>query len=147
MLVSRSIPKNKLYMIIGFSSVVIVALSLDVLYRVKSYQEFVHWWERIEAMEGIGFSEDEAFSTYLTSNMSLYLTNAIIPMIFTIHTYFTKKKRSLNGLFVFLWAVLLAGGFGFTLVEWNTGSLFYYLRLGGYIGLFITTLTLSTDSE
>lgn len=147
MLVSRPIPNMKLYMIIGFSALVILALSLDVLFRVKDYQEFVLWWERVEGAEAPGLTEEEAFSTYLTSNLSLYFTNGIIPGIYTIHSYFTAKKRNLNGLFIFLWAVLLAGGFGFTLVEWNTGSVFYYLRLAGYLGLFITTMTLTTDSD
>lgn len=145
MIERQSFSKWKLYGIIGFSALLVGILSLEVLFQVKDYGEFMKWYvNSTEEFQRI--NESQAFEVYITAHMSRYVSNLIVPMIFTLHSFHVYKKSRINGLFVFLWAVLLAGAFAFTVVEWNYFSVFYYLRLFSQLGLLLLCFSLGFES-
>ena len=141
------IPGKKLYILLITISVLILALSLEVLMQVKDETLFIRWIEDIQAQENITVSEGEAFDTYVSGHILLYTLNLVIPLGFALHTFFAYKKGKINSLFIYLWMIMLMGGLIFTLISWNYQSLFYYIRIIAYIVLLGTTLSLSREVE
>jgi len=120
---------------------------METLLRVKDLTLFNDWLEMYEISEGIKLGHDEAFNAYITGNLSYFLYKIIIPMVLSIHSYFAYVKLRINGLFIFIWLVLILGGMAQTLIEWNYYSVFYYINLAGYIVLTGTFLSLINLAE
>ncbi|QNO15472.1 hypothetical protein HYG86_12195 [Alkalicella caledoniensis] len=138
------LPRKHLYFILVFCAVIIFAVSLETMFRVKDIGLYHNWVENMELMDNPQVLEAEIWNAYLTANLSHYFLTVIIPMIFSIHSYFAFVKVRISGLFVFLWIVLILGGLAYTAVELNFHSVFYYIRIVSYLGLTITTLSLSS---
>lgn len=144
-------PKNyiltskKLYILLITLSVLILALSIEVLMEVKDSTLFQQWFEEVQSQEDFAISREEAFDTYVSGHILLYMLNLVIPLGFALHTYFAFKKERINSLFIYLWVIMLIGGMAFTLISWNFYSVFYYIRIMAYLVLIGTTLSLIRD--
>ena len=113
--------------------------------EVKDSTLFHQWFEEIQRQENLDVSKEEAFDTYVSGHILLYMLNLVIPLGFALHTYFAFKKQRINSLFIYLWMIMLMGGLAFTLISWNVDSLFYYIRIAAYLVLIGTTLSLVRD--
>ena len=139
------IPKKKLYIILITAGVLILALSLEMLIRVKDYTYFQEWLIDIRENQDAYLSKTDAFNAYLSMNLGYYFISLVVPVIFSLHCYFSYTRLQVNALFIFLWTVLLVGGLGYTFLEYNYYSPFYYVRLISYIVLIFTNLSLSKN--
>jgi len=113
--------------------------------EVKDGSRFYQWFEEIQQSEGQVVSKEEAFDTYVSGQILLYMLNLVIPLGFALHSFFAFKKERINSLFIYLWMIMLMGGMAFTLISWNVHSLFYYIRIMAYLVLIGTTLSLIRD--
>lgn len=134
------LPQKHTYIILITVSVLILSLSLDTLMRVKDLALYDLWYK--DMAKEIGYSFEDAFSIYVTANISAYFFNVVIPMAFGIHTYLAYRKIRINSLFVFIWVVLLIGGALYVVTTFALGSIFYYINIVGYVVLIITILSL-----
>ena len=140
------IPQKKFYILLVTIALLIFALSMEVLMEVKDQGLFLQWFEDVQSQEDFLISQEEAFDTYVSGHILLYMLNLVIPLGFGLHTFFAYQKKKINSLFIYLWFVMLMGGMAFTLIGWNFNSLFYYVRLLAYLLLIVTTLSLSKES-
>ncbi len=139
------ITQKKLYILLITISILILLLSLEALMEVKDRGLFLQWFEEVQSQEEISISEAEAFDTYVSGHILLYMLNLVIPLGFALHTFFAYQKAKINSLFIYLWFIMLMGGMAFTLISWNFDSLFYYIRLVAYLVLIGITLSLSKE--
>ncbi len=129
-------PKKQLYIILFAVASVILFASIEVMIKVKDLSLYETW-----ANDTLGITES-SFNIYVTAQLSSYFTKIIIPMIFGVYTYFTYTRIRLNNLFVFMWSVLILGGFGYNISDLNYGSIFFYGYIVGYLVLLMTVLSL-----
>ncbi|WP_350342908.1 hypothetical protein PRVXT_002176 [Proteinivorax tanatarense] len=134
------LPKKHLYYILISSSIIIFSTALETLMAVKDVNMFQQWMEA--AYEGINISTDEAFNAYISANLIYFMFKLVVPISISIHSYFAYYKLKINGLFIFIWSVLVSGSMAYVLFEWNFYSIFYYFNLAGYLVLLITLLSL-----
>lgn len=137
------LPKKQMYLILISCAIIIFAASLEVMMRVKDINIFNQWLLDIDFEQGIYFSQEELFNAFLAANLSYFFLSVIIPMGYGIHTYFAYTKLRISGLFVGVWTVLSLGGLAYTVIEMNFFSVFFYVRIIGYIILLITTISLT----
>lgn len=121
---------------------IILSLSLDTMMRVKDLALYDAWYTDMVGEIELGY--DQSFSIYVTGNLAAYFFNVVIPMAFGVHTFFAYKKIRINGLFVFIWLVLLTGSALYVLMTFAFSSIFYYSTLLGYFFLILTVLSLTS---
>jgi hypothetical protein len=136
------LPKKQLYMILIGVSLVILSMSLEVMMKVKDVALYDQWFAEV-VKTSTDLSSENAFSVYVTGNLSVYFSRVIVPMAFGIHTYFAYTKIRINKLFVFMWTVLLLGGIAYIAVTKEFDSIFYYLNMILQGTLVLTVLSLS----
>lgn len=74
----------------------------------------------------------DSFDNYLSVHLMQYVFHILLPLLFAVSVFFipvSQWNRIFRGLFSFL---LFAAAF-MRLVEWQTGSVFYYLSLILYL--------------
>lgn len=136
------LPKTKLYIILVASAVVIFAASMEVLFMVKDSGMYALWASTMREMQPNQPPSQFSFDNYVASNLFQYFLRILTPMVLGIHSYFAFLKLGVNNLFVFIWAVLLAGGAAYSLTGTNVYSVFFFIILAGYVVLFITVISL-----
>lgn len=136
------LPKNKIYLLLVACAVVIFAASMEVLFLVKDSEMYALWARTMREIQPDQPIAQFSFDHYVASNLFQYFLRILTPMVFGIHSYFAYLKLGINNLFVFIWAVLLAGGAAYALIGANVYSVFFYLIMAGYLILFITVLSL-----
>lgn len=124
-----------------------MASSLEVLIRVKDSTLFESW--KTNAMLAGYFTESipPTFDDYVVGEMFRYFFRIGIPIGFSLFSFYTYKKLRLNKLFIFVWAVLILGGMAYTFFELNFYSLFYYMVIISFVGLFVTIMMLNEEIE
>lgn len=137
--------QKKLYILLIAIGIMILALSMEVLMVVKDRALFLEWYEEIMASNPSALSEEEAFDTYVSGQIFLYMLNLAIPVGLALHTFYSYVKKGINRLFIYLWTIMLLGGLAFTAISLNFDSLFYYIRIILYFVLIGTTLSLSKE--
>ena len=140
-----SATRKKLYILLIIISILILVLSIEALMEVKDRALFLEWFDEVQSQEEASITEAEAFDTYVSGNILLYMLNLVIPLGFALHIFFAYQKAKINSLFIYLWFIMLMGGMAFTLISWNFQSLFYYIRMIAYLVLIATTLSLSKE--
>ncbi len=131
-------PLNKLYILLISCALVIATASLEVMFRVKDLSLFNQWI----ADNNITGDSSVILSQYISVCLSAFITKIIIPVTFGIYTYFAYIKIRINQLYVFMWTVLNLGGLAYTVVEWQLGSIFFYITILGYAVMLLTLLSL-----
>jgi len=131
-------PLNKLYVLLIACALVIATASLEVMFRVKDLSLFNQWL----ADNKISGNSTLYLSQYISVCLSAFITKIIIPVTFGIYTYFAYIKIRINQLYVFMWSVLNLGGLAYTIVEWQLGSIFFYITIFGYAVMLLTLLSL-----
>lgn len=142
-----SLPRRKLYFILIPTAAIIFAAAMETLLRVKDASLFANWLELYESREGVVLAPEDAFNIYVAANLGHFLHKIIIPVVLSLHSYFAHVKLNINGLFIFLWTVLVVGGMAQSLLEFNFYSIFYYLSLAAYLALALAVLSLTTCLE
>lgn len=138
--------QKKLYILLIAIGIMILALSMEVLMVVKDRALFLEWYEEIMGSNPSTLPEEEAFDTYVSGQIFLYMLNLAIPVGLALHTFYSYVKKGINRLFIYLWTIMLLGGLAFTAISLNFDSLFYYLRIILYFVLIGTTLSLSKEA-
>lgn len=136
------LPKKQLFIILIVSLGIILSICLDTMIRSKDINLFNEWLIKLEYIIGSELEYSEYFNSYIAINLSQLFLKVIIPMAFSIHSYFSFTTLRVNKLFVFIWTVLLLGGLAYVAVELNLYSIFYYINIIGYIILLGTVLSL-----
>lgn len=139
--INTKLPKKHFYIIISSLSIIILALSLEVMMTVKDISLYDIWYN--DALkEGLLLGYEESFSIYVSTNLSSYIQKLVVPMALGTHTYFAYTKIRISKLFVFIWVVLLIGAASYIGVEMNFASIFYYIEIVTYVVTVITVLSL-----
>ena len=127
------------------SAAIILSSSLEVLIRVKDSGLFEIWKENALLAGFFTQNNPPTFDDYVVGEMFRYMFRIIIPIGFSLFSYYTYKKLRLNRLFIFVWSVLLLGGMAYTFFELNFNSIFYYIVLIGFVVMLITVLSLNEE--
>lgn len=119
-------PKSKKQIqILGIVLFLLAVYSAEAFLYVKDADLF-------EASLQAGLAD--SFDTYLSLHLVLYVQHILIPVLFAAAVFLIPAARW-NRLFRGIFTLLLASGAIFRLIEWQTGSVFYYLSLAGYLAL------------
>lgn len=144
MLSNVKIPKRKYYLILIFTSAIIMSISLETMFRVKDIVLFEEWIQINNISVNSDYELSQIFNSYLILGLGTMFMKIIIPMALSIHSYFAYTRIRINRLFIFIWSVLLIGGLAYELIGFNLGSIFSYLNIIVYIVLIITILSLNS---
>jgi len=139
------LPLKQLNIILIASAAIIFSSSLEVLIRVKDSGLFEVWKENALLAGYFTQNMPPTFDDYVVGEMFRYMFRIIIPIGFSLFSYYTYKKLRLNRLFIFVWSVLLLGGMAYTFFELNFNSIFYYIVLIGFVVMLITVLSLNEE--
>jgi len=131
-------PIKKLYILLISCALIIVSASLEVMFRVKDLSMFNQWLLE----NNLTGDSSLLLGDYISVCLSAFTTKIIIPISFGIYTYFAYVKIRINPLYVFMWMVLNIGGLAYTVVEWQVGSVFFYVTLLGYCVMLLTLFSL-----
>lgn len=145
MLSNVKIPKKRYYLILIFTSIIILSISLETLFRVKDISLFEEWVNINNIPANSEYEFNQAFNTYLILGLSTMFMKVVIPMALSIHSYFAYTRIGINRLFIFIWSVLLIGGIAYEVIGLNLDSIFYYINIIIYMALIITILSLNTE--
>lgn len=132
------LPTKKLYIILISCAIIILTASLEVIIRVKDLALFEEW-VRVTQLNG---ERSQLLSQYVSMNLTAFFSKIIVPATFGIYTYYAYIKIRINALYVFMWSVLCLGGLAYTVIEWQLGSMLYYVSILAYLVLLYTTLSL-----
>lgn len=138
---SIKMPKVIFYMIVAMCATIIMANSIETMMKVKDNGLFNLWLSDSQKnMNIMGQTTEQLYSTYLTMCLSTFFIRVIAPMALAIHSYFTYMKRGVNGLFIFIWTVLILGSAGFMIISEGLYSIFFIINILAYIILVICIL-------
>ena len=139
------LPLKQLNIILIASAAIIFSSSLEVLIRVKDSGLFEVWKENALLAGYFTQNMPPTFDDYVVGEMFRYMFRIIIPIGFSLFSYYTYRKLRLNRLFIFVWSVLILGGIAYTFFELNFNSIFYYIVLIGFVVMLITVLSLNEE--
>jgi len=139
------LPLKQLNIILIASVAIIFSSSLEVLIRVKDSGLFEVWKENALLAGYFTQNMPPTFDDYVVGEMFRYMFRIIIPIGFSLFSYYTYRKLRLNRLFIFVWSVLILGGIAYTFFELNFNSIFYYIVLIGFVVMLITVLSLNEE--
>ena len=122
--------KQTIYLLSVLGGIILI-ISLESMMHIKDITLFDQWYKAFE-VDHMGIDKADAFSVYVTGQLSLYFFRIVVPMILGIHTYFAYVKLRVSKLFVFIWSVLLIGALLYRLAHKDFTSVFYYLNILGY---------------
>lgn len=143
MLLNKKMPKNKFYIILILTSIIILSMSLESMFRVKDLSIFEKWISENEILIVSDEDFSQAFSSYLTLVLSSMFIKIITPASLSIYSYYAYSRIRINKLFIFIWTLLLLGGLGYELLSANLGSIFFYINIIAYIFLIINIISLN----
>ena len=138
---NTKLPKKQFYIIMVSLSIVIFALSLEVMMKVKDISLYNAWYENA-VNDGMLMEYESAFSTYISINLLHFFQKLIIPMLLGLHAYISYIKIRINKLFVFMWIILICASIAYISIEMNFDSIFYYIEILLHIVVAITVLSL-----
>lgn len=147
MLSNEKMHKSKFYLILIFTSLIILSISIESLIRVKDISIFESWVKTNNISLTSDYELDQAFNSYISFILTTMFLKLTIPMALSIHSYFAYTRIRINKLFVFIWTVLLLGGLAYEIVGFNIVSVFFYINIITYIILIITINSLSSDID
>lgn len=147
MLSNVKIPKKKYYIILVFTSIVIMSISLETMLKAKELSLFQEWINTNNISPISDYDYNQAFNSYLTLALSTMFMKIIIPAALSIHSFFAYTRIRINRLFIFIWSLLLLGGLGYEVVGFNLGSIFSYINVLVYISLIITIILLNSEID
>ena len=144
MLSNIKIPKSKYYTILVLTSIVILSISMESMFRAKDLSLFENWLS-IYNIKAVGDYElNQVFSSYIAIILSNMFLKTIIPVSLSIYSYFAYTRIGINKLFVFIWTVLLLGGLVYEVISFNITSIFFYINIIAYVILILTIVSLGS---
>lgn len=131
------------YTIVGICAVIILATSIEAIFKVKDTAFFEMWLSNPNLNAAmIGETTEELYETYLSMCMSSFFVKVITPIGLSIHSYMTLTKLRVNKLYIVIWTVLLIGSFGFSIIGESLYSIFFIVSSIGYIALILMMIYL-----
>lgn len=135
---SIEISRKSFYWIVAFCAIIIMANSIEVLFKVKDNSLFELWFSNPSLNKEVaGKTIEEAYSIYFTACLSTFFIKIITPIALAINSYLALVKLRVNKLFVQMWIVLLIGLFAFTLIGESFYSIFFIITAICYVGLVV----------
>ena len=144
MLSNVKIPEKKYKPILIFTSLLILSISLEALFKVKDTMIFEEWMDFNNISINSDYSIEQVFSSYLILNIINMLMKIVIPVSFSIHSYFAYTRIGINQLYIVVWSIFLIIGLVYEIIGFNYGSIFFYINIIGYIILIITVFSLNS---
>ncbi|MDR7870367.1 MAG: hypothetical protein RIN55_05875 [Tissierellaceae bacterium] len=144
MLSNKRIPKTKFYLMLIFTSILILSISLESMFRAKDVSFFENWIYINNIIIDNEIDLNQAFNSYLVVILSTMFIKIVIPMALSLYSYFAYTRIGINRMFIFIWSVLLLGGLGYELVGFNIGSIFFYINIIVYISLILIIFSLNS---
>ncbi|NLY45962.1 MAG: hypothetical protein GX053_08270 [Tissierella sp.] len=144
MLSNEKIPKSKYYLILIFTSIIILSISLESIFRAKDLSLFENWLDINNMTPVDDYDFNQGFNSYIVIILSNMFLKIMIPASLSIYSYFAYIRIRINRLFIFIWTVLLLGGLAYEVVGLNIGSIFFYINIIAYIGLILTIVSLDS---
>lgn len=144
MLSNEKIPKSKYYIILVLTSIIILSISLESMFRAKDLNLFEDWISINNLSLTDDYDFNQTFNSYIILILSSMFLRIIIPASLSIYSYFAYTRIRINKLFIFIWAVLLLGGLAYEVVGFNIGSIFFYINIIAYISLILTIISLDS---
>lgn len=141
------LPKKNLYIILISCAVIISASAIETMIIVKDIDLYNQWIAQIKDINTMDIDSIELLNTYISLNLIQFLTKIIIPMALGIYSYFTFYYSKINRLFIFIWTVLVVGGFAYTFLDFRTASIFYYISILGHMVLIYGIISISSKIE
>lgn len=123
--------------ILIFTSLLILSISLESLFRVKDISFFEEWMDFNNISMDSEYSLEEVFNSYLVLNIINMLIKIVIPVALSIHSYFAFTRIGINQLYIVVWMIFLSVGLVYEIIGLNYGSIFFYINIIGYIILII----------
>lgn len=123
------------------SAFIIFMASVEVLITVKSASTYAVWAEHI------GGASREGFGDFIALNMGLYFSKIIVPVIFAIYSWVVYSKLKVNGLYVFIWTVLLVGNLFIAILGKSLLSPLFWLNLMAYVLLILGLVSCIFDKS
>lgn len=130
-------PQRHYWIIVSCTALVIMLATLEVIVQVKNPDLFQLWLKEMALEQQAGI-----FSIYLTAQLTHYAAIVMIPMTFALYTTFAANKLRINGLYIFMWTVLMLASLGYSVLgkTFNDGFLYAYGAVYG--GIVLTVLSL-----
>lgn len=144
MLSNEKIPKSRYYLILIFTSIIILSISLESIFRAKDLSLFENWLDINNMTPVDDYDFNQGFNSYIVIILSNMFLKIMIPASLSIYSYFAYIRIRINRLFIFIWTVLLLGGLAYEVVGLNIGSIFFYINIIAYIGLILTIVSLDS---
>ena len=129
MLSNEKIPKSKYYLILILTSIIILSISLESMFRAKDLSLFENWIVINNISVNNDYDFNQAFNSYLILILNTMFLKIIIPISLSIYSYFAYTRIRINKLFIFIWTVLLLGGLAYELISFNIASIFFYINV------------------
>lgn len=126
------LPKKIFYGITILCSIIIFIECLDI---IISFKNFTYLYATTE------YVIDSPI--YLNFMLMNFFIKVIPIMVLGIYCYFALFKFKVNKKFPISWIVLISIIFVYTFIQFSFFSIFYYMKLVGYIGLIIYLVKLS----
>lgn len=130
-------PMGHYWSLIGCTSAAIFIATLEVITKVKNPDFYQLWLTQMGNPQIEG-----AFSVYLTVSLTHYAAIVIIPMTFAIYTTFAANKLRINGLYIFMWIVLMLASLAYSVLGKMLDDGFLYAFGVVYGGIVITLMSL-----
>jgi len=139
-----SLDKRDFNIIMLIIFVLFMVLSLEMLFIVKDISFFDKWYQLMIDTNGIAAatSKSDAFNLFISTNINIYVTRAIIPFFFILHTYFAYTKIGINKLYIYFWTAMFLTQLFVTGLSMDLTSIIYYIKLSIYIIMSIRLISL-----
>jgi hypothetical protein len=137
-------PKKQYYFLLFSMAALLFFLSLDVIVRVKDYSLFLLWVEQ-NGDSVSSYTEAKQFSMYMTANLSYYVIKSIIPILFSLQSYFAYIKTRISNIYLVVWGILIVGSFVYHILEFHFGSILYYCIIITYLIIIGTLISLYNE--
>lgn len=144
MLSNEKIPKSKYYTILVFTSIIILSISIESMFRAKDLSLFENWLTINNITATGDYDFNQAFNSYIAIILSNMFLKIIIPTSLSIYSYFAYTRIRINKLFVFIWTVFSLGGLAYEVISFNITSIFFYINIIAYISLILTIVSLGS---
>lgn len=140
---SIEMPKSIFYLIISICGIIIMATSIDILFKAKDVGLYEQWLQSDSLNRYVlDLTPEEQYSTYLQMCISTFIVRAVTPMALTIHTFLTLMKLRVNKLYVVLWILVSIGTFILSSLGETYFSIFYLISAIGYGAITIVMIYL-----
>lgn len=131
------LPKKIFYIIVLVCSVIIFLECLDLIINFKTSTYSIFYSNDVLIL-----NQSNNLEMYLRIQLMIFFIRIIPIMVLGLHSYFAFLKFKISNTFPIIWIILIFGLFVYTVIQFSFFSIFYYIKLIGYIILIICLINL-----